>query len=81
MEGNNTMSTKKESKLKKMRLAAGFTQEELSESSGVNIKSLASYEQSEEKLAKACVHTVMKLADCLGCTVEDLIDRKSLPKE
>ena len=70
----------KESKLKRLRIAAGFTQEQLSEISGVNIKSLASYEQTNEKLAKASVKTVIKLADSLGCTVEDLIERKYIER-
>ena len=70
----------KESKLKRIRIANGFTQEQLAEIAGVNIKSLASYEQADEKLSKASVATVIKLADSLGCTVEDLIDRKYIER-
>lgn len=69
-----------ESKLKKRRISSDLTQEELSIISGVNVKSIASYEQSTEKLLRAGLHTVIKLADGLGCTVEDLIDRKYITR-
>lgn len=67
-----------ESKLKKRRLAYGYTQMELAKQTGINIKSLTNYEQDNSKLNKASVSTIVKLADCLGCTVEDLIDRSCL---
>ena len=38
------------SKLKKIRVSNGMTQSELSELSGINIKSIASYEQNPEKI-------------------------------
>ncbi len=68
------------SKLKKARISKGYTQESLSELSGVNIKSIASYEQNPEKLNAASVSTVGKLADSLGCEIEDIIN-KDIKKE
>lgn len=65
-------------KLKQRRIACGFTQNQLAEASGINIRSLSCYEQDAEKFNKASVTAVMKIADCLGCTVEDIIDRKSM---
>ena len=62
------------SKLKKARISKGFTQEALSELSEVNIKSIASYEQNPAKLNAASVSTVSKLADALGCDIEDVIN-------
>ena len=64
-----------ETKLKRRRISAGYTQSELSEASGVNIKSLTNYEQDPKKLNSASVSSIIKLADCLGCHVEDLVDR------
>lgn len=64
------------SKLKKARISKGYTQESLAELSGVNIKSIASYEQNPDKLNAASVSTVGKLADSLGCEIEDIINKE-----
>jgi transcriptional regulator with XRE-family HTH domain len=69
------------SKLKKVRTIRGYTQDVLSDLSGVNIKSIASYEQNQEKLSAASVSTVLKLAEALGCEVEDIINIQDLKKE
>jgi transcriptional regulator with XRE-family HTH domain len=66
--------SKIKSKLKKARIIRGYTQESLSDASGVNIKSIASYEQNPDKLLNASVHTVYKLADALGCDMLDIIN-------
>lgn len=66
------------SKLKKARIIQSHTQESLSELSGVNIKSIASYEQNPAKLNAASVSTVIKLADALGCEVEDIINKEKI---
>lgn len=66
------------SKLKKHRLIKGYTQETLAELSGVNIKSVAAYEQNVTKLNCASVETVFKLADALGCEIEDLINKDTI---
>ena len=62
-----------ESNLKKARLIRGFTQEALSELSGVNLKSIAAYEQTPYKLNAASATTVQQLADALGVEMEDLM--------
>ena len=69
------------SKLKKARISKGYTQESLAELSGVNIKSIASYEQNPDKLNAASVGTVIKLADSLGCEIEDIINQDSKKEE
>jgi len=66
------------SRLKKARISKGFTQESLAELSGVNIKSIASYEQNPDKLNAASMSTVYKLADCLGCEIEDIINKTEI---
>ena len=69
------------SKLKKARIVQGYTQDVLSELSGVNIKSIASYEQNPGKLNSASVSTVKKLADALGREIEDIINLEELEEE
>lgn len=61
------------SKLKRLRVSNGMTQNELSELSGINIKSIASYEQNPEKINKASVESVYNIAECLGCNIEDIM--------
>ena len=64
------------SKLKRQRVYRGFTQESLSDLSEVNIKSIAAYEQNPEKLSAASTSTVYRLADSLGCSIEDLLNKE-----
>lgn len=64
------------SKLKRMRISRGLTQLELSELSGVNIKSISLYEQYPVKINKASIETISLLSDSLGCNIEDLIETK-----
>lgn len=66
------------SQLKKIRVIKGFIQESLSSLSGVNIKSIASYEQNPEKLSNASVLTVSKLADALGCEITDILNKETI---
>jgi len=66
------------SRLKKIRVSNGMTQEELSKLSGINIKSIASYEQNPEKINKASVESVYNLSDCLGCSMDDIIEKEYL---
>ena len=68
------------SKLKRIRVSRGFTQQELSDLSGINIKSIAVYEQIPEKINKASLESAANLADCLGCTIEDLLEKEYLKK-
>lgn len=66
------------SKLKKARICKGYTQESLSELSGVNIKSIAAYEQTPSKLTNASLSTVLKLCDCLGVEIEDIVNMETI---
>ena len=68
------------SKLKKRRIMRGFTQESLADLSGVNIKSIAAYEQNADKLLAASTVTIYKLADALGCEIEDLINKENIER-
>lgn len=69
------------SNLKKVRMLRKLTQDELASLSGVNIKSLSTYEQQPEKLSSASISTVYKLAQALNCDVMDLINKDNLDKK
>lgn len=62
------------SKLKKYRVAKGFTQKDLAALSGVNTKSIALYEQNPIMINRASCISVKSLADCLECTMEELVE-------
>ena len=64
-----------ETNLKRIRAVYGFTQAELSERSGVSLRSIQMYEQRNKNINKASVDTIYNLAKALGCTMEDLIER------
>lgn len=64
----------KKSKLHIIRKARGFTQQQLSEASGVTLRMIQLYEQRQNDISKAQVGVVLNLAKALGCEVEDLIE-------
>ena len=68
------------SNLKKIRMIRKLTQDELADLSGVNIKSLSSYEQQPMKLSNANINTVYKLAQALNCDIMDIINTEFLEK-
>lgn len=61
-------------KLKEARVKAGLTQEELSYMTDISLRSLQEYEQGRKPLGKAAAYTVLKLAQTLLCSMEQLID-------
>lgn len=56
-----------------IRQARHFSQSKLSELSGVNLRTLQDYEQGQKSLNGARAETVLKIAQALNCTVEDLL--------
>lgn len=64
-----------ETNLKRLRVSYGCTQAELSERSGVSLRSIQMYEQRNKDINKAGADTIYRLAKVLGCTMEDLIER------
>ena len=60
--------------LQERRLAAGMTQKELSEKTGVNLRMIQYYEQGVKDINRAEARTVLKLADALGCEVRDILE-------
>ena len=59
--------------LRRIRKMAGYTQKDLSEQSGVTLRSIQQYEQGKKKIQKASAETVRALARSLGCQMEDLL--------
>lgn len=64
----------KPSRLHEIRKSRGFTQQQLSDASGVTLRMIQLYEQKQNNISKAQVKIVISLAKALGCDVEDLID-------
>lgn len=60
--------------LKKIREAAGMTQRELAEKTGVNLRMIQFYEQGVKRINAAEALTVLRLADALGVEVRDLLE-------
>ena len=64
----------RKSKLHIIRKNRGFTQQQLSEASGVSLRMIQLYEQRQNDISKAQVGMVLNLAKALGCDVEDLLE-------
>lgn len=60
-------------RLKELREAKGWTQKQLAEASGVNLRMVQYYEQGVKDLGKAKITTVVRLATALGCDLGDLV--------
>ena len=69
----NRNKQQQKSKLHQIRKARGFTQQQLSDASGVTLRMIQLYEQGQNDINKAQVHVVLSLAKVLGCDVEDLL--------
>ena len=62
------------SKLKENRERTGLTQKELSERSGVNIRTIQDYEQERKFINKAQGLSLYHLANALNVTIEELLE-------
>lgn len=67
----------RETKLKTIRENRGVSQKELSDLSGVKLRSIQMYEQRVNDIDKAQGQTLFKLARVLGCSIEDLLENPS----
>lgn len=61
-------------RLKTIRKARGFTQQELSDVSGVTLRMIQLYEQRRNNINEASVTSVISLANALGCQPIDLME-------
>ncbi len=65
------------SRLQKQRKKCGYSQNELSIISGVNLRTLQQYELKTKNINKASVEAVISLANALGCKINDIIEYSS----
>ncbi|HIV17653.1 MAG TPA: helix-turn-helix transcriptional regulator [Candidatus Alectryocaccobium stercorigallinarum] len=63
-----------DTKLRLMRKQRGFSQRELAERSGVNIRAIQQYEQRLRDINKASVMSVAAMASAIGCGIEELLE-------
>lgn len=61
------------SKLGMARIAAGLSQIELSEKSGVNIRQIQRYESLSSDTGNMTLRNAIAIAKAIGCSVEDLL--------
>lgn len=62
------------SNLKRIREAAGFSQAQLAQASGVGLRSIQMYEQRQKDINKAQGSTLLRLARALHCSMEDVME-------
>ena len=60
--------------LKRIRKAAGLSQNELAVKSGVSIRNIQMYEQRNNDINKSQVDIFLKFSKTLGCNIEDLLE-------
>lgn len=65
------------SKLKSIREAVGLSRAELAEKTGLKLTAIRDYEQNHKPINNAAALSVYRLAQALGCTVEDLLEINS----
>lgn len=75
----NRMIRKKNppTRLQAQRKISGYSQRELAEKVGVNLRTLQQYEIRAKDINKAAGATLLALAKMLGCRVEDLLEHDS----
>ena len=66
--------TQPDTNLKRLRRAAGFSQRELSEMSGVPLRTIQQYEQRQKSINKAQAEYLVMLAKALCCEVDALLE-------
>lgn len=69
---------KPETNLKTIRINRDFSQRELSELSGVPLRTIQQYEQRQKSINKASAEYLVMLSKALFCSVEDLMEKDSI---
>lgn len=66
-------------KLKIMRTGAGLSQRQLSELSGVNLRTIQDYESNGGQLVdRANLRTLLNISKALGCGIGDILEDQEL---
>lgn len=63
-------------KLKELRQAAGLSQSQLAEKTGINVRTLQHYEQGSKVFDHARIDTILKVCLALNCKLEDVIENQ-----
>lgn len=63
-----------ETNLRRLRRASGYSQSDLAEISGVNVRNIQLYEQRAQDINRASAASLRELAKCLSCSIEDLME-------
>lgn len=61
------------SNVQRLRKAAGITQQELADKTGINIRQIQKYEYGEYDTGKMMLRNAIALADALECDVRELL--------
>lgn len=62
--------------LARLRTYWDLSQRELSEKSGVSLRSIQLYEQGQNDISKASADVIYRLSKALGCSMENLIEKR-----
>ena len=68
-------SARPDTNLKRLRQKAGLSQRQLAELSGIPVRTIQQYEQSQKNINKAQVEYLFKLSNALGCDIECLMEK------
>lgn len=72
---NNIIKNKNNpSNIQRQRKISGYTQKELADLAGVNLRTLQEYESKAKDINKASALTILSLSNVLGCKIEDLLE-------
>lgn len=63
-------------KLKEMRIKAGFSQSQLSELTGIKLGTLRHYEQGSKNFDHARIDTILKVCLTLNCKFSEIMENK-----
>ena len=65
---------KKQTNLKRKRLAAGLSQAQLAKLAGIPVRTIQQYEQAQKDIGKAKAEAVIALARVLCCDAQQLLE-------
>lgn len=67
--------------LKAVRESAGLSQSQLSKKSGVNVRTLQSYERGAKNIDGAKLETLLDLSAALECKIPDILESERLKEK
>lgn len=65
-------------KVQRVRLQRGYTQKELAEKAGLNLRILQEYEQGRILIDATKLSTILKLCNALECGIEEIAETKEV---